>query len=39
MSILKSLKLAAAAPVNPASSENGFRTKLRTPPARAALRG
>lgn len=28
MSILKSLNLAAAAPVNPASSENGFRTKL-----------
>lgn len=28
MSILKSLKLAAAAPVNPASSENGFRAKL-----------
>lgn len=28
MSILKSLKLAAAAPANPATSEHGFRTKL-----------
>ncbi len=28
MSILKSLKLAAAAPANPASAENGFRAKL-----------
>ncbi len=28
MSILKSLKLAAAAPVNPATAEHGFRTKL-----------
>lgn len=28
MSILKSLKLAAAAPANPASVENGFRAKL-----------
>ena len=28
MSILKSLKLSAAAPVNPGSSETGFRAKL-----------
>ncbi|MGE4431818.1 MAG: hypothetical protein AB7E05_13865 [Sphingobium sp.] len=28
MSILKSLKLTAAAPANPASSEHGFRAKL-----------
>lgn len=28
MSILKSLKLAAAAPANPANSEHGFRAKL-----------
>lgn len=30
MSILKSLKLAAAAPINPASAEHGFRAKLLT---------